>query len=240
MGTNFGMSSFVGKMVAIIGDMRIGSKCDKDLLAENVLKLTGRSLFTFDRKNQSHWTGYLPCKLWMISNERPTLKDSSGALASRFIIYQTRTSWMGREDTNFFRDKLKPELPAILLWALEGLKRIRANNRITETKCSAVEREILARDASPVLAFIAECLTYDNTASIDKDEMHMAFCKWAEAAGIYSKPKSVFMRDLKSATGGKLVAGRAPETAGKRTPIIHGVRFKRTTDMRATTEEIPF
>ena len=85
MGTNFGMSQLIGKQLAVVGDMRLGSKCDKDLLAEHVLKLSGRGLFTIDRKNKSHWTGSLPCKLLLISNEMPKLKDASGALASRMI-----------------------------------------------------------------------------------------------------------------------------------------------------------
>ena len=37
----FGMSQLIGKQLAVIGDMRLGAKCDKDLLAEHVLKLSG-------------------------------------------------------------------------------------------------------------------------------------------------------------------------------------------------------
>jgi phage/plasmid-associated DNA primase len=60
MATNFGMSQLIGKQLAVVGDMRLGSRCDKDLLAEHVLKLSGRGLFTIDRKHKSHWTGPLP------------------------------------------------------------------------------------------------------------------------------------------------------------------------------------
>ena len=125
MGTNFGMSQLIGKQLAVVGDMRLGSKCDKDLLAEHVLKHSGRGLFTIDRKNKSHWTGTLPCKLWLISNEMPKLKDASGALASRIITYHTRASFYGREDRHLFENKIRPELPAILLWSLAGLRRLR-------------------------------------------------------------------------------------------------------------------
>ncbi|MGD0026653.1 MAG: hypothetical protein ABSC37_18870 [Xanthobacteraceae bacterium] len=87
--------AFIGKQLAIVGDMRLGSKCDKDLLAENILKLSGRGLFTIDRKHKDHLTGSLPCKLLLISNEMPKFKDTSGALASRPIIFQTRISFYG-------------------------------------------------------------------------------------------------------------------------------------------------
>jgi hypothetical protein len=114
MGTNFGMSQLIGKQLAVVGDVRLGTKCDKDLLAEHVLKLSGRGLFTIDRKHKSHWTGPLPCKLLLISNEMPKLKDASGALASRFITFRTRTSFYGREDRHLFENKIKPELPGNL------------------------------------------------------------------------------------------------------------------------------
>src|SRR5204863_1048537 len=125
-----GMSQLIGKQLAVVGDMRLGSKCDKDLLAEHVLKLSGRGLFTFDRKYKSHWTGQLPCKLLLLSNEMPKLKDNSGALASRMIAFFTRVSFYGREDPHLFRNKIRPELPAILLWSLDGLRSMRARGHI--------------------------------------------------------------------------------------------------------------
>jgi phage/plasmid-associated DNA primase len=134
MGTNFGMSAFIYKQLAIVGDMRLGQKCDQDLLAENILKLTGRGIFTMDRKYQSAWTGRLPCKLLLISNQPPRIKDTSGMVASRLISFQTRASFFGREDPNYFPDKLRPELPGIALWALDGLQRVIANKKIAEPK----------------------------------------------------------------------------------------------------------
>jgi putative DNA primase/helicase len=204
MGTNFGMSQLIGKQLAVVGDMRLGTKCDKDLLAENVLKLSGRGLFTIDRKYKSHWTGTLPCKLLLISNEMPKLKDASGALASRMITYRTRRSFYGREDRHLFEDKIRPELPAILLWALDGLRRMRQRGPIAEPACSLEMREELAREGSPIMAFVQECLTLDVSATVDKNVMYSAYLDFAHDNGLRPTSKSWFYRDLDTATASKV------------------------------------
>ncbi len=224
MGTNFGMSAFIGKQLAIIGDMRLGSKCDKDLLAENILKLSGRGLFTIDRKHKVHWTGPLPCKLFLISNEIPKIKDTSGALASRTIIFQTRISFYGREDPHLFRDKIRPELPGILNWSLEGLWRMHERGSIAEPACSIEAREELAREGSPIMAFVQECLTLDHGAIVNKDVMYSAYLDYADHNGLHRTSKSWFFRDLATATAGKIKDERVRKD-GERVHNIAGAKI---------------
>jgi P4 family phage/plasmid primase-like protien len=224
LATNFGMSQLINKQLAVVGDMRLGSKADRDLLAENVLKLTGRGLFTIDRKHKEHWTGNLPCKLLLISNEMPRIKDTSGALASRFIIFNTRQSFYGREERNLFRDKLAPELPGIALWAMEGLRRVRERGALAEPHNSIEQRQQLARDGSPVLAFVEERLVLDPQAKTPKDQVHEAYSKWAAANGLYLMSKNAFVRDLVAATGGKVRPFKMSDE--DRTPGLLGVRMK--------------
>jgi putative DNA primase/helicase len=226
MGTNFGMSQLIGKQLAVVGDMRLGPKCDKDQLAEHVLKLSGRGLFTIDRKNKSHWTGTLPCKLWLISNEMPKLKDASGALASRIITYHTRASFYGREDRHLFENKIRPELPAILLWSLDGLRRLRQRGPIAEPACSVETREDLAREGSPIMAFVQECITLDATAKVEKDALYLAYVVYARDSGLQPISKSWFFRDLATATASKVKAVRVQAAGGDREHYIIGARIR--------------
>jgi len=224
MGTNFGMSAFIGKQLAIIGDMRLGSKCDKDLLAENILKLSGRGLFTIDRKHKDHWTGPLPCKLLLISNEMPKIKDTSGALASRPVIFQTRISFYGREDPHLFRDKIRPELAGILNWSLKGLWRMHQRGSITEPACSIEAREELAREGSPIMAFVQECLTLDPGVVVNKDVMYLTYLDYADHNGLHRTSKSWFFRDLATATAGKVKDERVQKD-GERVHNIVGAKI---------------
>lgn len=242
MGTPFGMSALVNKQMAIVGDMRLGHKADKDALAENVLKLTGRGLFTFDRKYKGHWTGRLPCKLLLISNEMPKIKDISGALASRFIIFNTRVSFYEKEDPNLFRDKLAPEAPGVLLWALEGLRRVRERGSLAEPESSKQERLQLARDGSPVLAFFEECLSLDPEGGITLAEMHEVYLDWSAAFGLRPLAKNAFVHDLIAATGGKVRSYRKADDA--RTTALSGARVKEPRPpkrpKRGGDDEVPF
>jgi P4 family phage/plasmid primase-like protien len=236
MGTNFGMSQLIGKQLAVVGDMRLGSKCDKDLLAEHVLKLSGRGLFTIDRKHKSHWTGPLPCKLLLISNEMPTLKDTSGALASRMITFRTKTSFYGREDRHLFENKIKPELPAILLWALDGLRRMRQRGPITEPACSIEAREELAREGSPVMSFVQECLMLDAAATVDKNVMYSAYLDFAHHNGLRASDKGWFYRSLETATASKVKAERV-QNGGVRVHNVVGARISNPPPKRPAKNE---
>jgi P4 family phage/plasmid primase-like protien len=236
MGTNFGMSQLIGKQLAVVGDMRLGSKCDKDLLAEHVLKLSGRGLFTIDRKHKSHWTGPLPCKLLLISNEMPKLKDASGALASRMITFRTRKSFYGREDRHLFENKIKPELPSILLWALDGLRRMRQRGPIAEPACSLEMREELAREGSPIMAFVQECLTLDVAATVDKNVMYSAYLDFAHDNGLQPTSKSWFYRDLDTATASKVKEQRVRKGGGDVHNIL-GARISNPPPKRPTKNE---
>jgi putative DNA primase/helicase len=206
--------------------MRLGRKTDKEAIAENILKLTGRSLFTIDRKNKSFWTGILQTKLWLVSNDRPALSDTSGALASRFIIFRSRVSFNGREQPHFFRDKLAPEIPAIVNWAIAGLRRMLRRGALAEPASGAIERELLTQEGSPVLAFIADRMMLDPLAQMPKGELLTAYNVWARGAGHSTVDERTFFRDLKTAVGDDVRASRPTGEDGKRHHVMLGIRPK--------------
>ena len=168
LGNNFGLEPLTDKHLAIIDDLRVGKPSDQDILIENILKITGRGLFTIDRKHKTSWTGTLPTRLFLISNLMPKLGDDSSALAGRFITFETRASFYGREDPRLLQDKLAPELIGVFHWALEGLRRLRKRGCFLETTTSKAAQERLANLGSPARAFIAERCELVVSAHIDK------------------------------------------------------------------------
>jgi len=61
--------------------MRIGNKTDHAAIAENLLRISGGDTVTIDRKYKAAWTGRLPTRFLILSNELPHLADASTALA---------------------------------------------------------------------------------------------------------------------------------------------------------------
>src|SRR5229473_123910 len=123
----FGLQSLIGKSLAIISDARKAKEAG--VVVERLLSISGDDEIDVDRKNKDIWTGRLGARFIVLSNEVPQLEDASAAIADRFIIIPLSNSFLGREDTGLF-EKLRPELPGILNWALDGLDRLGKRGRL--------------------------------------------------------------------------------------------------------------
>ena len=98
----FGLSTFIGKPIAVFPDARLSSRPDNAAIVESLLSISGEDDQTIDRKHMPAWTGKLPTRFVLISNELPRLRDVSGALAGRLIILRFIRSFYGQEDTDLF------------------------------------------------------------------------------------------------------------------------------------------
>lgn len=224
LSTNFGLAPLIGKQLAIIDDLRVGTRAEQSALIENVLKITGRGLFTIDRKFKDSWSGTLPVKLVLISNLMPKLGDDSGAIASRFIILVTRVSFFDREDPRLLENKLLPELGGVLHWSLDGLRRLRKRGHFDETTVSREARERLANLGSSAMAFIAEECELGADYHATKDALYEAWKLYAEANDVYPGTKEKFCEALYAATGGRVRHGK-PISRGKQVPSCMGIRL---------------
>lgn len=99
LGQNFGLQDLIGKPLAIISDARLaGSNVHQ--VVERLLSVSGEDTLTIDRKYRDPWTGQLPTRFVVISNELPRFGDASGAIAHRFVALTLEHSWLGRENPN--------------------------------------------------------------------------------------------------------------------------------------------
>jgi putative DNA primase/helicase len=125
LSTNFGLQVLIDKPLALISDARLSTKADAGIVVERLLSISGEDSITVDRKYRDPWTGRLPSRFLILTNELPRLSDSSGALASRFIMLVLTRSFLGEENPAL-TDELLEEAPGILNWGLEGLDRLTA------------------------------------------------------------------------------------------------------------------
>jgi putative DNA primase/helicase len=115
--------------------------------------ISGEDAITIDRKKREAWTGTLPTRIVIATNELPRLSDASGALASRMIILNTPESFYGRENHDL-TDNLMEELPGIFNWALDDLDRLRRTGKLSVPESGLALRAEMERLASPVKAFV--------------------------------------------------------------------------------------
>ena len=97
MNTNFGLSPLIGKPLAIVSDARLGNM-PSHTVVERLLSITGEDTLTIDRKYREPWTGKLPTRFVVLTNELPKFRDSSTAIATRMLILRMTESFLNRED----------------------------------------------------------------------------------------------------------------------------------------------
>lgn len=208
LGTNFGLAPLIGKSLAIVSDARLGNG-NVHQVVERLLSISGEDMLTIDIKYNEAWTGTLPTRFLVISNELPRFGDASGAIANRFIVLTMNQSWLGREDTSL-TDKLLEELPGIFAWALDGLAGLAAKNRFTEPRSSLDAILALQDLVSPVAAFVRDRCRR-GPSEVPVDDLWSAWKVWAESNGHRPGNKQWFGRDLRAVVPGLRVVQHGDE-----------------------------
>jgi putative DNA primase/helicase len=224
LANNFGLAPLIGKSVAVISDARLSGRSDAAVIAERLLSISGEDAITIDRKHREHWTGTLPTRFVLLTNELPRIADASGALASRFVILTMTRSFLGREDQGLF-ERLKKELPAIFNWAVQGWRRLAERGRFVMPESSAAAVEDIEALSSPILAFLKASCRVEPGARVECREIYDRWCRWCEAQGRREPGTTqTFGRDLRAAVPGLKITH--PRVEGVPTRFYEGVGLR--------------
>jgi putative DNA primase/helicase len=219
---DFGLAPLLGKSLAVVSDARLNGR-NASVVVERLLSISGEDTLTVNRKYREQWTGKLPTRLMLCSNELPQLGDASTAIAGRFVPLLLTESWLGREDHEL-ELALHAELPSVLNWALDGLERLAAADCFTRPP-SADEAIVALQDlASPVAAFVRDRCVRGSEREVEVDHLYAAWRTWAEDNGHVRSTKQVFGRNLRAAVPGLRVAQHGRD--GGRVRVYAGVALR--------------
>jgi putative DNA primase/helicase len=196
LGTNFGLSPLLGKPLAIVSDARLGG-ANVHQVVERLLSISGEDMLTVDRKFREPWTGKLPARFIVLSNELPRFGDASGAIANRFIVLAMNASFLGKENTRLTVELLA-ELPAILGWALDGLDRLAKSNTFTTPASSGDAISALQDLVSPVAAFVRDTCTVGAGHQVLVSDLYDRWRSWCDDNGHKASSVQTFGRDLRA------------------------------------------
>jgi putative DNA primase/helicase len=194
LGTNFGLSPLLGKPLAVVSDARLGGASVHQVV-ERLLSVSGEDMLTVDRKYREPWTGKLPSRFLLLSNELPRFGDASGAISHRFVVLTMTESFLGRENTRLTADLLG-ELPGILSWSLDGLDRLTRQGSLTEPASSADAIVALQDLVSPVSAFVRDRCRRGGQVPVA--ELFAEWKAWCEDNGHRAGSVQTFGRDLRA------------------------------------------
>jgi putative DNA primase/helicase len=220
----FGLQPLIGKTVGLISDARLSGRADAQTIIERMLSISGEDAQTIDRKHLTSWSGSLPTRFVVISNELPRLGDASVALPGRMILLRLTESFFGKEDTKL-SDNLMAERPAILRWAVAGWARLRERGRFLQPDTGKELLQDLEELSSPVGAFVAECCTTGPACSIPIRDLFEAWRNYCRAKGRdHVGDEQGFGRNLRAVIPGLNVI--RPTENGERVRKYEGIELK--------------
>lgn len=191
LGGEFGLWPLLDKSTVFISEARnTGNRHENISIAvERLLMISGEDALLINTKGGRYISATLRCRVFMTANDVPSLGDSSGAFASRFITLLAPTSKIGQEDEGL-TDKLCTELPAILRWSLAGLDRLRARGKFVQPAAGLKVTNDLADAQNPVRRFVRDCCKKGNNERISKAVLYRNYKRWYDINGIGSKALS--------------------------------------------------
>lgn len=222
----FGLEPLIGKQLAVISDLRMSRMTDHAAVTENLLRISGEDTVSVNRKYKGAWHGRLPTRFLMLSNDMPRFADASGALGNRFVPLLLQQSFLGRENHGLLGDLLA-ELPSVLMWAIDGWRRLHTRGHFELPRSSREAIEELVDLASPEAAFIKDDCELLTGATVSKAGLFTAWQQWCASHGHVS-PGSLltFSSRLQSACVGRVKTTK-PRIAGRRVPSFAGIRLAR-------------
>jgi putative DNA primase/helicase len=223
--THFGLANLIGKSLAIIADARIGGRTDTTAVTERLLSIGGEDTISVPRKFLPDWDDKLPNRFIILTNELPCIEDASGAFASRFNTLRPIRSFEGEEDPLLI-EKFIPELPGILLWALEGWDCLNQCGRLTQPESAADLRQQFADLGSPIGTFLRGCCEIGSGFQVLQHRMFEVWKSWCDDNGRdWPGTVQVFGRNLRAAVPG--LGTRQPRVGGRRRRYYEGIRLRR-------------
>jgi putative DNA primase/helicase len=175
-GERFQLTQTLGKLA------NIAPECGEiDRVAEGVLKsfTSGDSMF-FDRKHKSPIQARPTARFMLATNNRPRFSDRSSGLWRRMIIVpfhvtiQQADRILGMDKAEYWQD----ELPGILNWALEGLRRLRMEGQFTRPRVCEEAIAAYRLDCNPAAEFLNENYRADATQSVVCQELYKHYQAW--------------------------------------------------------------
>lgn len=223
--SEFGLQPLRGKLAIILPDAHVPRQVDAMQALEKIKAITGRDGVTVNRKFLPQMPDeHLPGRFTIAVNELPELPDHARSLERRLLLLHFPETFEGREDRTL-KDRLPQEAPGILIWALEGLRRLRESSKFTAPKSSVPVIEEFRRFLTPVAEFLDECCEIGPGADywMLKDQAYDAWSMWAKERGLRPGVRSRFGQRL-MAQNPTFVSGRR-SLRGRQERVYAGVRL---------------
>jgi putative DNA primase/helicase len=191
------------------------------------LRIVGADTVTVNRKNKEAWSGYLPTRIIVYSNEMLQLGENSNALTGRMLVLQMTNSFYGKEDVTL-GDKLALELAGIFNWAIAGHKarKARFGEKFVQPQSSQETLDMMTELSNPMASFIDDALEFGEDYKVSKDDLFACYKHWAIKKNLHPGTEMSFKRRFLATTQDMRVKSYRQRTEGETEHMYMGVKLK--------------
>ena len=198
LASQFGRVPLVGKLAATLGDAKTPKAGEADAALGTILRIVGRDPIQIRPLYRQGYDAYLSTRFTVAMNGLPSFTDHAKALAARMNIIDFPNCYEGREDTTL-KTRLRQDAEAgkIVMWALEGLKRLRKRGRFEIPDVSKGTLQDMISITSPISTFASECCLLDDSNVITVTQLVFeAFQRWCGENGRKAGGNTMFIRNM--------------------------------------------
>ncbi len=193
MGEQFGLQDLIGKTLATISDARFSGR-DSKKAVEYLLNISGEDSVLINKKYEKSETTKLETRLAILTNEIPRFPDSSGALVSRFLALELKTSFKDEEQDRHLSQAFADELPGILNLFIQGLRRLTNRGYFIQPESGKRVLEKMAHYGKQVETFVRQRCRIGGKCRCPTAILYEAWCHWCDENGCFPNNHATFGR----------------------------------------------
>jgi len=221
LATSFGLAPLLGKSLCIIPDARVSRGMDAMRGLEVLLNIAADDYVDVNRKNRDVVESIkLGCHVTIGSNEFLEVPDHAGAMQRRMLITEFKRSFRSNPDKSLER-RLTKNIAGLAVFALEGLRRLRAKDDFTEPESSKQALLEWAIATSPIASMLEECTRVDESGSVQKSELYDVWAGWSSERRITAMSKTKFFERLHS--NAPYITSDTTVTGGHKLSVFKGL-----------------
>lgn len=186
-----------GKLANIFADLPTKNIDDNGIFKA----LVGEDYLTVEKKHKNPFSFVSHARLLFSCNTIPkNYGDKSEGFYRRLIIIRYDHSIPAEKRDPFLTDRLVAETDGILLFALEGLRRLMGNGwKFSETERNRIELQTYREDSNSALSFLRDCCTEDADSEVPTVEMYTAYKDYCTKSGLLPCSQKTLIQEIRNA-----------------------------------------
>lgn len=159
-------------------------------------KIVGGDMIQAEFKGKDSFSFRPYAKMLFSANRFPHVDDKSNGFKRRLRVIEMNKE--PKEKDVYLKEKMLEELEFWVYMAVQGLKKVLAQNNVFESENSKKTREKIYKDGDSVFAFISDCLIPQEDCNIRRSEMFKEYCDYCDYFERVRVKKRTFFDELKA------------------------------------------